>query len=238
MARIFSFALGNIWRWSKNRASLLKYAKKLDISGVEITFATSKELFDFKLSNSDKNWLKKLDYVTIHAPFFDFAINKDENQIKIRLDCIYKLYKEINAKNVIIHPDQLPLKNLLKNYDFNISTENLESRTHIRISDLKKVFAKYPKIGLCLDVSHAYTFDKKETEELIKEFKNRITQIHFSGTYGKKRHQSLRIVTKDFLQSIEGIKKLNVPIVIEEDIEVKSVKYLKEEIAYIKKLLV
>lgn len=235
MARIFSFALGNIWRWQKDRADLIKYARKLDISGVEITLATAKELLDFKLSNSDRNWLKKLDYVTIHAPFFDFGSIEDESSIKNYLDRISKLYKQINGKNVIIHPDQLPPKNLLKKYDFNISTENLEIRKHNYISDLKKIFVEYPKMGLCLDVSHAYTFNKYETAKLIKEFKNRITQIHFSGTYRKKRHRSLKIVTKNFLESIEPVKKLNVPIVIEEDVEVKSIKYLKEEVAYIKK---
>lgn len=237
MARIFSFALGNIWRWEKNRADLVKYVRKLDVAGVELTIASPDDLFEFKLSDSDKKWLKNLEYVTIHAPFFGFGSNKDRNLVKKGLDCVFKLYKEVGAKNIVIHPDELPPKNLLKNYDFNILTENLEEKKHNYIADLKKIFAEYPKIGLCLDVSHAYTFNKNETKKLVKEFKSKITQIHFSGTYRKKCHQSLKNVSRDFLQSIKLLKGLDAPIVIEEDIKIKSIKYLKDELAYIKKLI-
>lgn len=237
MARIFSFALGNIWRWEKKRADLVKYIRKLDVAGVELTIASPQELFDFKLSNSDRKWLKDLDYVSIHAPFFDFGNNKDKDLVKKGMDCIFKLYKEVGAKNVVIHPDELPSNELLKDYDFNISTENLEGEGHNYIGDLKKIFAEYPKMGLCLDISHTYTFSKNETKKLIKEFKDRITQIHFSGTYRKKCHQSLRNVSRDFLRSIEPLKEFDVPIVIEEDIKTKSLKYLKDELAYIKKLI-
>jgi hypothetical protein len=52
MARIISFALGNVWRWekSKNRDDFIKYAKKLDIDGVELTFSSKEELLAFELS--------------------------------------------------------------------------------------------------------------------------------------------------------------------------------------------
>ncbi len=237
MARIFSFALGNIWQWEKKRADLVKYVRKLDIAGVELTIASPKELFEFKLSSSDRKWLKNLDYVSIHAPFFDFGSNKDKSLAKKGMDHIFKLYKEVGAKNVVIHIDELPPKNLLKNYNFNISTENFEEKKHYIVSALRKVFAEYPKMGLCLDISHTYTFNKNETKKLIKEFKSRITQVHFSGTYRKKCHRSLRNVSRDFLWSIKPLKELDVPIVIEEDIKKKSIKYLKDELAYIKKLI-
>ena len=49
MERVFSFALGNIWRWdtSTNRNVLIDYVRKLDVSGVELTFATKEELTRF-----------------------------------------------------------------------------------------------------------------------------------------------------------------------------------------------
>ena len=45
MKRIFSFALGNVWSWttSKNRDDSIKYAQKLDVSGVEVTFTYKDE---------------------------------------------------------------------------------------------------------------------------------------------------------------------------------------------------
>jgi hypothetical protein len=72
---------------------------------------------------------------------------------------------------------------------------------------------------------------------LIKAFKDRISQIHFSGTYRKRDHQSLRGVSKEFLLSIQPMKNLEVPLVMEEDIEPRSFQYVKEEFEYIRNLL-
>lgn len=237
MKKTFSFALGCLWRWqdSKNRGKLIKYVKKLDVSGVEITLGRKEEISAFKISNKDKKWLKSLGYVSIHAPFSLLKEAKDQDEIISQLDEIRKIYKETNAKNVIIHPDNLPSPKILEKYDFDISTENLTPRSRVGIAQMKKIFRKYPKIKLCLDVSHAYLWSELETKKIVNNFGEKISQVHLSGTYRKKDHQSLRGVTKKFLRSIEPIKKLQVPIVIEEDIEKeKGERYLKEEVEYIK----
>ncbi len=238
MKKIISFALGNVWRWEKsqNRNDLITYARKLDVNGVEITFSSKEELYVFKLSKYNEKWLKNLDYVTIHAPFDLVRGSNDEDETIKQLRIIDKIYKKINAKNVIIHPENLPSPKILSQFNFNVSTENLAKKEKIAIPKLKKVFKKYPQIGLCLDVSHAYLWSKYETSKLIRAFKEKITQIHLSGTYRGRDHQSLRIVNKNFISSIEPIFKLSVPIIIEEDIKVKSVKFLHEEVDFIKNM--
>lgn len=238
MARIFSFALGNLYRWSKsqNRNILIDYAKKLDIVGVEITFASKKELNAFKLSKDNKTWLKKLDYVSIHAPFSLIKKADNQNEIIKQLNIIANIYHEVKAQNVVVHPDNLPESKILRRYDFIVSTENLTHSGFYRAIDLRKVFMRYPSLKLCLDVSHAYFWSKSLTSELVKIFRDRISQIHFSGTYKRQDHQSLRKVTKDFIDSIQPVKKLNVPIVIEEDIKEKSLAYAEKEIEIIKKI--
>jgi hypothetical protein len=236
MPRIISFALGNVWRWekTKNRNDFIKYAKNLGIGGVELTFASKEELFAFKLSPSNEKFLKSLDYITIHAPDMDEEYNEEE--IIEQLNIISDIYKRINAKNVIIHPNCLPSRKILDKFKFKISTENLRKKRNITISDLKRIFKEYPKMGLCVDVSHAYSWSKQETENLIKAFGGRITQFHFSGAYRGKDHQSLRIASKDFLSSIELLFKSKTPIIIEEDIKVKNEKFLKQEVEFIKKM--
>jgi len=235
--RIFSFALGNIWKWkpSINRNDLIDIVRELDVSGVEITFSTKEELYAFKLSNPNKNWLRSLDYVTIHAPFNLLAYSK--NEVLKQLDCLFSIYENIDAQNVIIHP-KLNTKHseILKNKEFNISIENLPPRFGISVSDLQKFMDTLPTVTLCLDVAHAYLWSKYETSYLTSSFENRISQIHFSGTYKRKDHQSLRIVSKDFLHSIQPILELNVPIIIEENMNIQSLEYVKEEIEYIKSL--
>lgn len=240
--KIFSFAIGNIWRWQKsnNRNGLIDIIRKanLDIDGLELTLAQKEDVFLTKLSTANKKWLMSLDYVTIHAPFKLMRAADNEEEIIKQLDIIAKLYPKIKARNVIIHPRDLPEPETLKRYDFNISTENVrfKKRGGITISNLKKIFCKYPKIKLCLDVAHAYTWSKYETRKLVKNFKNRISQIHFSGTYRKKDHKSLRIVTRNFMESIEPIKGLDAPIVIEEDFKRRNLKFVREEIEFVKKI--
>lgn len=237
--RVISFALGSIWRWKRNRADLIRYIRKLDVDGVEVTLGFKHELVSFvsSLSESDRDWLRSLRYVSIHAPFNLADKLQDEKEVIGQLVLIEKLYKEINAQNVIIHPDALPRPDLLDRCKFNVSTENLEPFKKISTKDLEMIFKKYPKIGLCLDVAHAYFFGKHETKKLVETFGDKITQIHFSGNYKLKDHRSLRKVSKDFLSSIRPIKNLTAPIAIEEDIKKESVKYLKDEVGYVRNLV-
>lgn len=238
MKRVFSFALGSIWRWSAstNRNALIDYVRKLDISGVELTLATKEELYSLNLSRDNKHWLRSLDYVTIHAPFRLIKESKDQSEMIKQLNDISRLYHDIDAKTVIIHPNDLLNSGLLKGFECDISTENLPPKSGIPISGLRKVLHKYPNVRLCLDVSHAYSWSRAETGKLTKAFKDRISQIHFSGTCRKRDHQSLRDVTEDFLLSVQPVKCLAIPIVIEEDIEPRPLGYVKEEIEYIKHL--
>ena len=89
---------------------------------------------------------------------------------------------------------------------------------------------------LCLDVSHAYTCSRHETKQLAQAFADRISQIHLSGNYRRKSHQSLRKVSKAFMLSIRPIMELDVPIVIEEDMGIESMRYVREEIEHCKSL--
>ena len=172
MPRYFSFALGNIWRWekAKNKNSLLKYARSLDISGVELTIETREKLYATKLSQKNISWLRSFKYVSIHAPFFLVKDSESQEDLAKQLDAIAKLYKKVGAKNVIIHPDNLPAPGILEKYEFNVSTENLPSRSNYKSSWLENIFRKYKNIKFYLDASHAYTWSKRETEYLVKKY--------------------------------------------------------------------
>ena len=236
------FALGCIWNWTKhnNRAGLIKYARQLDVKGAEITIGYIEELFALKFTKSQVKWLRSLKYVSIHAPFNLSDSSKEEDIIK-RMDKIQEVYNQVKASNVIIHPQQLPEKRILAKYKMRISIENMEKGKYSKIRNLQNMLKKHPKKGLCLDISHAYGISKKDTANIIKKFKERITQIHLSGTYKRVKHRSLRIVTPSFIKSIHPIRKLRVPIILEEDmtkdISRKSMNYVKKEVEYASSLL-
>lgn len=234
LKRIYSFALGNIWRWSSstNRNGLFRFIKHLNISGVEITFSSEKELHDFNLSKENISWLRTLSYVTIHAPFTLFA-SKNHEKIVQHLKAISALYHRIDAKNVIVHPGPLEDMALLGRFAFNVSVENMPPKDRFDIAALKRILDEFQEYSLCLDVSHAYLWSKFETGNLIEAFGPRISQVHLSGTYRRKCHQSLKCVTKTFLDSICPVSLLEAPLVIEGDIKEKSFRTLSEEVAFI-----
>jgi len=236
--RIFSFALGNIWQWTKllNRDPLINYARNLkDIDGVEITFASKNELMGFNLSDNNRTWLIKQKYVSIHAPFNMLRASETEKDYRKQLKMIEKIYKEINAKNVVIHPTELPPHTeILKEYKMNISVENMPPVKCFNVVNLGKVLKNNPDFGLCIDVAHAYLWSRDMTKRLVKKFKDRVTQIHLSGTYRRRDHQSLQVVTSTFLKSLEPIYRLSVPIVIEETFKIKNLKNIQQEVTYIR----
>ncbi len=236
---VISFALGNIWSWipSRNMGTLVDFARQLDISGVEITLASKDELFAFQLSENDRAWLRTLAHVTIHAPFKLVSESANQKELMSQLHLLSDLYQSVNAKTIVIHPDEMPDPELLQQQAFTVSTENMPEGRFSMQSNLNHLMSRYPGIALCIDVSHAFLRSGKETAQLISAFSNKISQIHLSGADAASDHLSLRNAPREFLRSIQPIKTLRVPMVLEADIRTMSIEYLKEEIEYIKHFL-
>lgn len=232
--QILGFALGSVWRWaqSENRNGLLGPLKRLDIAGVELTFSDPEALQRFRLSKQNTEWLKSLPYVSIHAPFNLFSLEKKKD-ILAHLQIVSTLYRQTGAQNVVVHPTRSDSIKLLEEFDFSISIENMHPKDGFDIPALSSIFSTYPEYRLCLDVSHAYLWSPRETGHLIRTFRDRISQIHLSGTYRKKCHQSLTIVTKTFMESIKELKTLNVPLIVEEDFQTKNIEHVRKELRFI-----
>lgn len=216
---------------------LVDVARQLDIAGVEITLASKEELFSFQLSREDMTWLRALPHVSIHAPFRLVTGSDNREDLLHQLRLLSELYQSISAKTIVIHPDEMPKPELLQQQTFAVSTENMPEGRFSAQSNLHDLMSRYPTAGLCIDVSHAYLRSAKETAQLITAFKSKISHVHLSGADADSDHLSLRNAPREFLHSIQPIKALMVPIVLEADIRTVSIEYLKEEITYIKKFL-
>ncbi|MFT4304374.1 MAG: hypothetical protein ACMXYG_07445 [Candidatus Woesearchaeota archaeon] len=233
-------ATGAFHTWTKNinPNSHIDIARKFDVDGAEITLGFKENLFNLKLSARNLTWLKKKKYVSIHAPFNLPWNSTNMDDLKRQLKLIELLYKRVNAKTVVIHPQDLLPPKLLNRYKFHVSTENMEPKCKVSYSDIKTIFKYFPKAGLCLDAAHTYLYSKDETKKIIKLFKNKISQIHLSGTYKKKEHKSLLNCTDNFYYSIKPLKKLTCPIIIEEDIKfTRSIKKVEKEIKFVREFL-
>ena len=96
-------------------------------------------------------------------------------------------------------------------------------------------FIKKHRFNMLLDVNHASDYSEKEVSNYIKNYKNKIKIIHLAGGHQRKTvwHQPFSKATKKFLKSIEPIKQLKIPIVIEDN--KITTKELKKEIKKVKK---
>jgi len=233
MKKMICFATGSIWRWAENRGELLSFIKKLHVQGVELTTGNISQFYKFRMSAKDISWLREMDRVSIHAPFRMKRDARSPKEVENILEMLEKMYQKTKATLVIIHPLDLPPLEVLSNYSMAISTENLPKNRKITIRKLKNIMAKYPEMGFCLDVGHAYSWDRFMVGKLVDAFRDRITQVHLHGCYRKKDHLSLRNVSKTYIKSLEPIRSLNVPLVIEEDMIFRNLAKLCEEVEYV-----
>ncbi|MFW6013838.1 MAG: hypothetical protein ACOCQG_01570 [Candidatus Nanoarchaeia archaeon] len=119
---ILGIALGNFWRWEKNpnRASLIKYAKQFNLEAIELTLGKKEEVFAFSLDKEDLNFLRTQKYVSIHAPFNLLSSADGHKEVLRMLKIFEEVYKKVNAKTVVFHPNEMPSVNVLKS-DFSTS---------------------------------------------------------------------------------------------------------------------
>jgi hypothetical protein len=206
-----------------------------DIDGIEIGTARLKELFAFSCDEDQRRWLRSLRYLSIH-PGYDVRKLSDQEELLRIYQRIESLYDDLQADQLILHPNHLPKPGFLGKFRFIVSTENIYRPKYSR-REIRRVLDSYPGMGLCLDLSHAYLFSEHETADLVAEFRDRITQLHLSGSLMGKDHVSLRQAKQGFLRSISPALSLNVPVIIESDLRKKSKRYLTEEIAMVKELL-
>ncbi|MBS3057267.1 MAG: hypothetical protein J4415_01410, partial [Candidatus Diapherotrites archaeon] len=90
------------WGLDRNLNRVISTIAKQKIDGVELCFVYLKELLSCKLSRKSIDYLKGLEFNTIHAPMKHHYTNS--TRTKNIISKIAKLYDAIDAKFVIIHP--------------------------------------------------------------------------------------------------------------------------------------
>jgi len=235
MSKLIGLSIGCFWKWNEslNRNELVSIAKEFDINATELNLFRFPETVNLKLSKENIAWLKSLDYVSIHSPnFYEY---NTEKEIKHYLDLVDKIYKQVNASNIVFHPLKMPKPKYLEDYDFNYCIENLHDKFKNSV-ELKKYNNDY-NAPICLDVCHSYVAGKGTTIDLINGFKNNIGEVHISGALYGKHHVPLCKASKSFLNEIKAIKKVNAPFIIESEFLEKNKKIVKEELNFVKEFL-
>ncbi|MFA5358045.1 MAG: hypothetical protein WC308_03955 [archaeon] len=228
------FATGNFWRFA-NRKDFFERIRQFGFEGIELTLG--KRFGERETPVKNFKWIKKKRYVSIHSPFKMVRIVESEEELLLMFRKIKQDYASANAKSLIVHPYEMPSEKILKKIGMNIVTENMENRKWQNRLSFERVLKKYPSVGLCLDVSHAYSWSPNETARIIKKWKPQIRQVHFSNCRYKKCHVGFAKVSEKFIKSIMPLKELDVPIVIEEDMRSFGIESTKKELLKIKEIL-
>lgn len=239
MTDIVCLATGNLYKIYKDRNKILPKLLEFSPDGFEINFGYPKYIYSFSPSKVEIAKLRKLKFVSIHAPCLDIKWgNNLESQKALR--AIEKIYQKVGAKNVVFHENVGDDLNVTKKYNFSVSIENDDRRKkHNSPQKIVQALKKYPHMGFTFDFAHAMTVSPDDTLEYIKRFKNKIIEIHLAWL-GK------RIADHRFLHKHDGakirkllklIKTLNVPLVLECAVaNKKQINFIKKEIKYLKNL--
>ncbi len=223
---------GSFFRFGKwiGTQKAIKEISKLGVKHIEIGLIDFERVFKLDLKQAKKD-LKGFKTIGIHLPAIHYKKNKETEFVT---KVIYHLYKKLKADYVTVHSGWIKNPYYLKNKKWKVLIENNTQRHKVGYRKFGN-FIKKHKFDMLLDVAHASDYGLKEVGNYVKNFK--IKAVHLSGGHKRKSvwHKSFSQATKKFLKSIESIKKLNVPIIIEDNkIDVKK---LKKEIKKVKKWL-
>jgi Xylose isomerase-like TIM barrel len=192
----------------------LQILKNQDIQAIELSALREEELYPLFIS-INKLDLAKYDYISVHAPSKRQHLNEKE-LIDMLLAFAEKTWP------IVVHPDIIDNYDSWKILGSKLCIENMDKRKPIgrTVTDLKQIFEKLPQAGFCLDVGHAKQVDPTMTEcyLMIKEFKNRLLQIHLSDVTTESKHVPLNEQAVNSFRKIVKYLPENLPIILESPI--------------------
>jgi len=189
----------------------IEILRRKGIDCIELSCLREMELEHF-ISSIDNLDLSGFNYISFHAP--SKLIQYTEKQI-------VDLLKVVFAKKwlIVVHPDIIKNYELWQPFGSYLCIENMDKRKRIGRTtiDLKYIFQQLPNASFCFDVAHARQVDLTMTEAslMIKNFGNRIKQIHLSDLNSQSKHEPLNLeammVYRNLLQNISK----EIPVILE-----------------------
>jgi len=230
MKQKLSVSTGSFWKpgkWLGHNQAIRKISK-LNVKNIELCLLDFEEIFNLNVLQAKKD-LKKFKTIGIHLPGHYYRKDKET---KFVVDVMHFIYKTLKADYVVVHMDWLKNPHHLKKKKWNILVENVTGRHKVGYQKFSN-FIKKHKLNMLLDVNHASDYGEKEIQNYIKKLKNKIKAVHLAGGHDKKKfHKDFSKASKKFLKSLEPIKELNCPIVLE--MSRITFKQLKKEIKEVK----
>jgi hypothetical protein len=190
----------------------IEVARALKISAVELSALRMRELNTLVEFVTTQD-LSDFDYVSLHAPT-DFE-PADEPSVAqalkgIALDRHWP---------VILHPDAIGDFNQWRSFGPWLYVENMDKRkpSGRTVEELEQVLSCLPQAQICFDIAHARQVDSSMTEayRILKHFRGRIRQMHFSEVGSDSRHRHISDSALRAYAEVAQHIPSNVPVILE-----------------------
>lgn len=196
---------GFVYKISQDMNEKIRLLKQFPADGIELNFAFSRDLINFKITQDNLEYLKDK-RITIHAPWKDIVYGNNPNCINT-LNSIQKLYNKTNAVLVNLHKKSGDDLNILKNYDFFSTIENNDWKGGLTSTkQLQEILKQNTNLGFTFDFAHSLSVSPELTTEYLARLRSKITQIHIS--YLDKTMKGHDFLHKHNSKKIEGLLKL------------------------------
>ncbi|MDP3027882.1 MAG: hypothetical protein Q8N63_09335 [Nanoarchaeota archaeon] len=244
MTKILGISTGFDYKISGDMNQQIKIIRDLSleglINGIELNFAFPEKLFNFEITEDNLNYLRSLKFVSIHLPWKKI-IYSDNPRARGVLSSAETLYKIINAKNVVVHTDEIKDFRIFNDYDICVSIENDDYKKGANtVEQIQELLDKNKNLGLTFDFAHAISISNLEVDKYIQEFRQNISEIHLAMLDREmKDHWFLHKFKGDNLDNlIKSLKSLDAPIILECVARDSSeLPLIKKEIKYIINIL-
>lgn len=233
---------GCVYELSDDRNDLIEKIRQfspIGIMGIELSFAYPEYLLNFDIDNNNLEYLQGLEFNSIHAPRENITYGENKTSKEI-LQKISELYKQINARNVVFHEEQIEDYNSIISNNFVSSIENDDwRRPRHNVEDIKSILDKNKKLKFTLDFAHALSVSSSDIAEYINYFKDKLIEIHLSVIdKDLEKHDFLhKYDSAEIRNLLQPLKTVFVPVILEAAVSnLEEMKFIKKEIEYIKNL--
>ncbi len=230
---------GCIYKWCEGNDHEIEVLKRLDMNALEINYAQVTEL---RRSVSEKHvdFLKGLDYLSLHAPFYwdakDTMTYRHDDRTIRTLSMLEREVRRLDADSVVLHPQIVEDFSVFEDFELPLLLENLPYND---VDYMVNQFEEHPEYGMVLDTAHALANSPETLDLMVGRFSGRIRQVHlsdrrFDPRYGQvKDHQSISSCAD--LSIFDEVVRLECPFILE--IELDDVNSVAEESAFAKSFL-
>lgn len=192
----------------------LDLLRPLKLAAVELSALRRSELPTLLAALPDLD-LSAFSYISVHAP--SRLDPSEEAPVIEELSQILHVCPRIRW--IIVHSDVIANPQRWQTLQARLAIENMDTRKSIGRTpeELRPLFDQLPQAKLCLDLAHAEKVDSTMfvARAMIRQFGDRIVQIHLSEITTGSEHRCLSIQGVEAAQRVAKLIPTDVPVILE-----------------------